>query len=93
MSIYVRAVTTAVIAFVECGITDITGQAIVEFAPENEELTGIYIEGKAFSNKNMETTFEKMRLDNPQLTILSEWASEEFEAMVKRTFHWRIKCL
>jgi len=77
--------TTAVLAFVECGITDIAGQAIIDFASRNKKLTGIYIEGNAFS-KSMEAKFEKLRIDNPELTVLSEWASEEFKAMVKRTF-------
>ncbi|MFK7893983.1 MAG: hypothetical protein AB8B63_24425 [Granulosicoccus sp.] len=77
--------TTTVIAFVECGITDIAGQAIIDWASENVGLTGIYIEGNAFS-KSMEAKFGKLRVENPQLTVLSEWASEEFKAMVKRTF-------
>lgn len=77
--------TTAVIAFVECGITDIAGHVIIDFVSRNKELTGIYIEGNEFS-KSMEAKFEKMRIDNPQLTLLSEWASEEFRAKVKSTF-------
>jgi hypothetical protein len=78
--------TTPVIAFVECGITDIAGQAIIDWALENEEIRGIYIEGNSFSN-SMEAKFEKLRADNPQLTVLSEWASEEFKEMVKETFN------
>jgi hypothetical protein len=35
----------------------------------------------------MEAKFEKLRVDNPQLTILSEWASEGFKEMVKKTFN------
>jgi hypothetical protein len=34
----------------------------------------------------MEEKFEKLRVDNPQLTLLSEWASDEFKEMVKKTF-------
>jgi hypothetical protein len=78
--------TTPVIAFVECGITDKAGQAIIDWALENNEVNGIYIEGNTFSS-SMEAKFEKMRVDNPQLTILSEWASEEFKVMVKKTFN------
>jgi hypothetical protein len=78
--------TTPVIAFVECGITDKAGQAIIDWALENNEINGIYIEGNTFSN-SMEAKFEKLRVGNPQLTILSEWASEEFKVMVKKTFN------
>jgi hypothetical protein len=78
--------TTSVIAFVECGISDKAGQAIIDWALENNEINGIYVEGNTFSN-SMEAKFEKLRLDNPQLTILSEWASEEFKEMVKKTFN------
>jgi hypothetical protein len=78
--------TTPVIAFVECGITDKAGQAIIDWALENKEIRGIYIEGNTFSN-SMEAKFEKMRVDNPQLTILSEWASEQFKEMVKENFN------
>jgi hypothetical protein len=77
--------TTSVIAFVECGITDKAGQAIVDWALENKQLNGVYIEGNNFS-KQMEAKFNKLRADNPRLTVLSEWASEEFKEMVKRTF-------
>jgi hypothetical protein len=78
--------TTPVIAFVECGITDKAGQAIIDWALENNEVNGIYIEGNTFSN-SMEAKFEKLRADNPQLTVLSEWASEGFKEMVKKTFN------
>jgi len=78
--------TTPVIAFVECGITDKAGQAIIDWVLENNEVNGIYIEGNTFSN-SMEAKFEKLRADNPQLTVLSEWASEGFKEMVKKTFN------
>jgi hypothetical protein len=78
--------TTPVIAFVECGITDKAGQAIIDWALENNEVNGIYIEGNTFSS-SMEAKFEKLRVDNPQLTVLSEWASEGFKEMVKKTFN------
>jgi hypothetical protein len=78
--------TTPVIAFVECGITDKAGQAIIDWALDNNEVNGIYIEGNTFSN-SMEAKFEKLRVDNPQLTVLSEWASEGFKEMVKKTFN------
>ena len=77
---------TPVIAFVECGMTDKAGQAIIDWALENKEINGIYIEGNAFSN-SMEAKFEKLRIERPQLTILSKWASEEFKKMVKKNFN------
>ena len=78
--------TTSVIAFVECGITDKAGQAIIDWAAKTNNLDGIYIEGNTFS-KSMETKFAKLRTDNPQLTVLSEWASEDFKEMVKKSFN------
>ena len=78
--------TTSVIAFVECGITDKAGQAIIDWAFEANNLDGIYIEGNTFS-KIMEAKFEKLRIDNRNLTVLSEWASEDFKEMVKKTFN------
>ena len=77
--------TISVIAFVECGITDTAGQAIIDWAATTKSLEGIYIEGNLFS-KSMEAKFEKLRNDNPQLTVLSEWASDEFKEMVKKSF-------
>ncbi len=78
--------TTSVIAFVECGITDKAGQAIIDWAFKANNLDGIYIEGNTFS-KIMEAKFEKLRIDNRNLTVLSEWASEDFKEMVKKTFN------
>ena len=78
--------TTSVIAFVECGITDEAGQAIIDWSTKTNNLNGIYIEGNNFS-KDMEEKFEKLRTDNPSLTVLSEWASEEFKEMVKKTYN------
>jgi len=78
--------TTSVIAFVECGITDKAGQAIIDWVAKTNNLDGIYIEGNTFS-KSMEARFEKLRNDNPKLTVLSEWASDEFKEMVKKSFN------
>ncbi|MGK0380249.1 MAG: hypothetical protein ACJA1Z_004083 [Patiriisocius sp.] len=78
--------TTSVIAFVECGITDKAGQAIIDWAANANNLNGIYIEGNTFS-KEMEAKFEQLRTDNPQLTVLSEWASESFKQMIKKSFN------
>ena len=78
--------TTSVIAFVECGITDKAGQAIIDWTFKANNLDGIYIEGNTFS-KIMEAKFEKLRIDNRNLTVLSEWVSEDFKEMVKKTFN------
>ena len=78
--------TTSVIAFVECGITDKAGQAIIDWAAKANNLNGIYIEGNDFS-KDIEEKFEKLRADNPRLTVLSTWASESFKEMVKKSFN------
>jgi len=78
--------TTSFVAFVERGITDRAEQAIIDWASKTNNLDGIYIEGNTFS-KNMEAKFEKLRTDNPQLTVLSEWASEEFKEMIKKTYN------
>jgi hypothetical protein len=78
--------TTSVIAFVECGITDKAGQAIIDWAASANNLNGIYIEGNTFS-KEMEAKFEQLRTDNPQLTVLSEWASEGFKQMIKKNYN------
>ena len=72
--------------FVECGITDKAGQAIIDWAANANYLNGIYIEGNTFS-KEMEAKFEQLRTDNPQLTVLSEWASEGFKQMVKKNYN------
>jgi len=40
--------TISVIAFVECGITDKAGQAIIDWVAKTNNLDGIYIEGNTF---------------------------------------------
>ena len=44
------------------------------------------IEGNDFS-KDIEEKFEKLRADNPRLTVLSKWASKSFKEMVKKSFN------
>ena len=79
---------TSVIAFVECGITDKAGEAIIKWAKlkEVKNLNGIYIEGNSFSIE-MEKKFDQLRANNPNLTVLSEWASESFKEMVKKSYN------
>jgi hypothetical protein len=31
--------------------------------------------------------FEKLRINNPNLIVLSEWASEDFKNIVKKSFN------
>ena len=78
--------TTSVIAFVECEITNKAGNAITEWTNNASNLNGIYIEGNNFSKK-MEMEFEKLRINNPNLIVLSEWASEDFKNIVKKSFN------
>ncbi len=63
--------TTFVIAFVECGISDKAGNAIIKCANNASNLNGIYIEGNNFSKKR-EIEFEKLRINNPDLIVLNE---------------------
>ena len=78
--------TNSVIAFVECGITDEAGHAIIDWSKKTNNLYGIYIEGNNFS-KDMEEKFEKLRSENPSLTVLSKWTSKEFKEIVEKTFN------
>jgi len=34
----------------------------------------------------VETRFEKLKMNNLQLSVLNEWANEEFNEIVKKTF-------
>jgi hypothetical protein len=35
----------------------------------------------------MEQKFDQLRAKNPNLTVLSEWASESFKEMVKKSYN------
>jgi hypothetical protein len=35
----------------------------------------------------MEQKFDQLRVNNPNLTVLSEWASESFKEMVKKSYN------
>ena len=76
---------TSVIAFVECGITDLAGQKIIDWAYKNDHLIAVYLEGNNFTD-TMYSKFKKLKSDKPNLTILSKWANEGFEKMVKETY-------
>jgi hypothetical protein len=70
---------------VECGITDLAGQKIIDWAYKNDHLIAVYLEGNNFTD-TMYSKFKKLKSDKPNLTILSKWANEGFEKMVKETY-------
>jgi hypothetical protein len=35
----------------------------------------------------MEEKFDQLRANNPNLTVFSEWASESFKEMVKKSYN------
>ena len=73
--------TTSTIAFVECGITDIGGQKIIDWAYNQKAIKQIYLEGNFFS-KNIINQFMKLKKDKPDITMIIEWPSEGFKKMV-----------
>ena len=70
--------TTSTIAFVECGITDIGGQKIIDWAYNQKAIKQIYLEGNFFS-KNIINQFMKLKKDKPDITMIIEWPSEGFK--------------
>jgi hypothetical protein len=48
-------------------------------------LIAVYLEGNNFTD-TMYSKFEKLKSEKPNLTILSKWANEGFEKMVKETY-------
>ena len=73
--------STSTIAFVECGITDIGGQKIIDWAYNHKGIKEIYLEGNFFS-KNIINKFVKLKKDKPDIAMIVEWPSEEFKKMV-----------
>ena len=73
--------STSAIGFVECGITDIGGQKIIDWAYKNKGIKQIYLEGNFFS-KNIINKFMKLKNDKPDIAMIIEWPSEEFKKMV-----------
>ena len=73
--------STSTIAFVECGITDIGGQKIIDWAYNQKAIKQIYLEGNFFS-KNIINQFMKLKKDKPDITMIIEWPSEGFKKMV-----------
>jgi hypothetical protein len=73
--------TTSTIAFFECGITDIGGQKIIDWAYNQKAIKQVYLEGNFFS-KNIINQFIKLKKDKPDITMIIEWPSEGFKKMV-----------
>ena len=73
--------STSAIGFVECGITDIGGQKIIDWAYKNKGIKQIYLEGNFFS-KHIINKFVKLKNDKPDIAMIIEWPSEEFKKMV-----------
>jgi hypothetical protein len=73
--------STSTIAFVECGITDIGGEKIIDWAYNQKAIKQIYLEGNFFS-KNIINQFMKLKNDKPDIAMIIEWPSEEFKKMV-----------
>ena len=73
--------STSTIAFVECGITDIGGQKIIDWAYNHKGIKEIYLEGNFFS-KNIINKFVKLKKDKPDIAMIVEWPSEGFKKMV-----------
>ena len=73
--------STSAIGFVECGITDIGGQKIIDWAYKNKGIKQIYLEGNFFS-KHIINKFMKLKNDKPDISMIIEWPSEGFKKMV-----------
>ena len=78
--------TTKILAFVECGLTDTGALKIIEYAYKNKNINQIYLEGNFFS-KSIQNKFNKLKIDRPQLTIISQWPSETFKEMVRKNYN------
>ena len=78
--------TTKVLAFVECGLTDTGALKIIEYAYKNKNINQIYLEGNFFS-KSIQNKFNKLKIDRPQLTIISQWPSNTFRELVRKNYN------
>jgi len=78
--------TTKILAFVECGLTDTGALKIIEYAYKNKNLNQIYLEGNFFS-QSIQNKFNKLKIDRPQLTIISQWPSETFKEIVRKNYN------
>ena len=77
---------TKVLAFVECGLTDTGALKIIEYAYKNKNINQIYLEENFFS-KSIQNKFNKLKIDKPQLTIISQWPSNTFRELVRKNYN------
>jgi len=56
---------------------------IIDYAYKNRN--EIYLEGNFFS-ESIQNKFDKLTFKKPNLTIISQWPSQEFKKMVKKNF-------
>ena len=78
--------STEVLAFVECGLTDKGALKIIDYVYKHKNINQIYLEGNYFS-KEIQNKFYKLKLDKPDLTIISQWPSQVFKDMVKKNYN------
>ena len=77
--------STSAIAFVDCGLTDVSGKKIIDWAYTHEDIKEIYLEGNLFS-KNIINKFMKLEYDKPEISMIVEWPSEGFKKMVIQNY-------
>ena len=77
--------STSAIAFVDCGLTDVSGKKIIDWAYTHEDIKEIYLEGNLFS-KNIINKFMKLKYDKPEISMIVEWPSEGFKKMVIQNY-------
>ncbi|MDA7579559.1 hypothetical protein N8725_02915 [Alphaproteobacteria bacterium] len=78
--------STKVLAFVDCGLTDKGALKIIDYVYKHKNINQIYLEGNYFS-KAVQNKFYKLKLDKPDLTIISQWPSQNFKEMIKKTYN------
>ena len=77
--------STSTIAFVDCGLTDISGEKIIAWAYAHEGIKEIYLEGNLFS-KSIINKFIKLKKDKPEINMIVKWPSEGFKEMVIQNY-------
>ena len=70
-----------VVAFVECGLTDISAETIINCDYEAKSLQALYFEGNFFARK-MHEKFTVLTDAKPGLTVMSEWPIDQFKSMM-----------
>ena len=78
--------STKVLALVECGLTDKGALKIIDYVYKHKNINQIFLESNYFS-KAVQNKFYKLKLDKPDLTIISQWPSQNFKEMIKNTYN------